>query len=80
VSVENETTIFRHIAVFHALSKFDEDSDLWVVQEKANGIEQILSVIMAAYHFNNRVSTIVPKLATLSECDIKLTLDIFDTQ
>jgi hypothetical protein len=80
VSVENETTIFRHISVFHALSSFDKDSGLWEVQEDAKGIEQILSVIMAAHHFNNRVSTIVPKLANLSECDIKVTFDVFDTQ
>ena len=80
VSVENETTIFRHISVFHALSSFDRDSGLWVVQENSNGIEQVLSVIMAAHHFNNRVSTIIPKLATLAECDIKVTFDIFDTQ
>jgi hypothetical protein len=80
VSVENETTIFRHISVFHALSSFDADSGLWVLEEHVNGIEQILSVIMAAHHFNNRIPTIVPKLETLSECDIKLTFDIFDTQ
>ena len=80
VSVENENITFRHISVFHALSRFDNSSGLWVVQDKANGIEQILSVIMAAHHFNNRVSTIVPKLANLSECDIKVTFDVFDTQ
>ena len=80
VSVENETTIFRHISVFHALSSFDAESGLWVLEEHVNGIEQILSVIMAAYQFNNRVPTIVPNLANLSECDIKVTFDIFDTQ
>ena len=42
VSVENETTIFRHISVFHALSSFDADSGLWVLEEHVNGIEQIL--------------------------------------
>ena len=80
VSVENKTTIFRHISVLPALTRFDAYSGLWVVPEKSNGIQQVLSVIMAAHHFNNRIPTIVPKLATLSECDIKVTFDIFDTQ
>jgi hypothetical protein len=80
VSVENETTIFRHISVFHALSRFDADSGLWVLEKHVDGFEQMLSVIMAAHHFNNRIPTIVPKLANLPECDIKVTFDIFDTQ
>ena len=42
VSVENETTIFHHISVFYALSSFDADSGLWVLEEHVNGIEQIL--------------------------------------
>jgi hypothetical protein len=36
--------------------------------------------LMAAHDFNNRLDTVIPKLATrLGECNVKITIDFYDT-
>jgi len=39
------------------------------------------AVIMAQHHFNNRIESVVPNLkALLAECDVRMTLDFYDSQ
>ena len=92
VSLDNrsgtETTIFRHISVFHDLTRraTDENDDVTIV-EGPEGMEQILTILLAAHHFNNRaVTDLVPALVTnndnydnYKDCNVRITLEIWDT-
>jgi hypothetical protein len=83
VILDDEPTIFRHISMFHPLTMpSNASAGLWDVVDTVDGIEQVLAVILAAHHFNNRIQTdLVPDMMQKwSDCNVKLTLDIFDTR
>ena len=87
VILDQEPTIFRHVSIFHPLTMANDSStpglgDSWDIVDTPEGIEQVLAVILAAHHFNNRIPTdLVPDMMQpWSECNIKLTLDVFDTR
>ena len=104
VSLDNRTTVFRHISIFHALTQSSASAssitftsptttaiDDWELVTGPDGMEQILAVVLAAHHFNNRAKTdIVPSLAAVSnsesntnalqQCNVKFTIDVWDTQ
>ncbi|KAI2502228.1 G-protein coupled receptor [Fragilaria crotonensis] len=102
VTLDNRTTIFRHISIFHALTRSSAStssitstsptttaSDDWELVGGPDGMEQILAIVLAAHHFNNRATTdVVPSLAAnndsnvnaLQGCNVKFTIDVWDTQ
>ncbi|KAI2502234.1 G-protein coupled GABA receptor [Fragilaria crotonensis] len=103
VTLDNRTTIFRHISIFHALTRSSASassitststtttaSDDWELVGGPDGMEQILAIVLAAHHFNNRATTdVVPSLSAknndsgmnaLQECNVQFTIDVWDTQ
>lgn len=72
---DGSTFIIRHLDSFYPLSINVGGVEYHTTQP---GTEQVLGSMMAQYHFNNRISTIVPQLADL-DCDIKFTMDFYDT-
>eukprot|EP00934_Nitzschia_sp_Nitz4_P000083 Nitzschia sp. Nitz4//scaffold60_size111251//83901//86573//NITZ4_004158-RA/size111251-augustus-gene-0.123-mRNA-1//-1//CDS//3329555597//83//frame0 len=69
----SESVTYRHVTVFSPLTS---NGDLYV----AYGVDQIMAVLMAIEHFNNRNPVIVPRLNYIGGCDIKFSWDLADTE
>ena len=66
---DGTTRTFRHLDIFYPL----------VVSLAQFGIEPLLGALLAAHHFNNRISSVVPRLGELDDCDIVFSFDVFNT-
>jgi hypothetical protein len=74
---DGTTATFRHISVMLALTLLG-DPEQRLFEEI--GLESFLAILMAMQHFNNRIPAIVPEIKELGQCDIKFSLDLFDSQ
>jgi ABC-type branched-subunit amino acid transport system substrate-binding protein len=66
---DGTSATFRHVDAFYPFFSFSTEA----------GIEQMGALLMAAYHFNNRVSSIVPRLGELESCNIKFSVDALNS-
>lgn len=72
---DNTTVTVRHITLFEGLTRQGAPYH--------PGYEHILAILLAAYHFNNRIATVVPQLANLvgeKSCDIRFSVEVVDTE